>query len=385
MVQQQVQVHGSTIAVAYEVESNVVSALGGDAGSELRARLDAINGISTPEDAERASKNFQGLTKGLVAEIKDLTQSFALRYWIIDNSGSMSTADGHKVIIDSKGLPVSVQCSRFDELASTLTWHADVADAMGAWTQFRLVNAAIGCPETVTIGSASSKAGGVKRLQQISRSMPLGKTPLCAAVRGVVAEVSEVSAALKAAGKRALVVIASDGEATDGDVSEALKPLADLPVSVVVRLCTDDARFVKYWNAIDDDLELELDVLDDVTGEAEEVGKVNGWLCYSPFLQRLREFGSHVKIIDLLDERALSMFEIRQFVIYLLGDEVETALPHPDAEPAAFRSAVEELLSFEELQWDPLSCKKAPWVDVQRLATKGPVTKPRRKSAPQNR
>ena len=40
----------------------------------------------------------------------------------------------------------------------------------------------------------------------------------------------------------------SDGAATDGDVSEAMKPLQNLPVWVVVRLCTDDDSVVQYWN-----------------------------------------------------------------------------------------------------------------------------------------
>ena len=59
-------------------------------------------------------------------------------------------------------------------------------------------------------------------------------------------------------------VIASDGEATDGDIAAALRPLRDLPAWVVVRLCTDDDRVVQYWNEIDEDLELDMDVLDRV-------------------------------------------------------------------------------------------------------------------------
>ena len=47
-------------------------------------------------------------------------------------------------------------------------------------------------------------------------------------------------AALRAAGQRIVIVIASDGAATDGDIAAAMKPLQTLPVWVVVRLCTDD-------------------------------------------------------------------------------------------------------------------------------------------------
>ena len=42
---------------------------------------------------------------------------------------------------------------------------------------------------------------------------------------------------------------------------------------VVVRLCTDDERIFAYWNGVDADLEFDLDVIDDWTGEADEVRK----------------------------------------------------------------------------------------------------------------
>ena len=69
------------------------------------------------------------------------------------------------------------------------------------------------------------------------------------------------------------VVIATDGEASDGDVTAALKPLEKLPVLLVLRLCTDDEIVTKYWNEVDKQLELEVDVLDDLCAETSEVSK----------------------------------------------------------------------------------------------------------------
>ena len=50
-----------------------------------------------------------------------------------------------------------------------------------------------------------------------------------------------------------------------------MRLLQDLPVWVVIRLCTDDDNVVKFWNNIDGEVKLDMDVLDDPLGEAREV------------------------------------------------------------------------------------------------------------------
>jgi hypothetical protein len=110
---------------------------------------------------------------------------------------------------------------------------------------------------------------------------------------------------LRAAGQKAALIIATDGESSDGDVAAALRPLSQLPVWVVVRLCTDESNVVEYWNNVDSQIELEMDVLDDYIGEADEIFKVNPWLTYGEPLHRLRELGVSMKEIDLLDEKIL--------------------------------------------------------------------------------
>ena len=42
-----------------------------------------------------------------------------------------------------------------------------------------------------------------------------------------------VAPALESKGKKACVVIITDGEASDGDLLEAMKPLDDLPVLIL--------------------------------------------------------------------------------------------------------------------------------------------------------
>ena len=51
----------------------------------------------------------------------------------------------------------------------------------------------------------------------------------------------------------------------------AMRPLEQLPVWVVIRLCTDEDKMVNYWNNIDSAIELNMDVIDDPHGEAKEI------------------------------------------------------------------------------------------------------------------
>lgn len=69
---------------------------------------------------------------------------------------------------------------------------------------------------------------------------------MCRHIREVTAEITAVAPALRAAGQKACVIIATDGKASDGDLAAALRPLRDLPCFVVVRLCTDQDYVVKY-------------------------------------------------------------------------------------------------------------------------------------------
>jgi hypothetical protein len=137
-----------------------------------------------------------------------------------------------------------------------------------------------------------------------------GGTPLCRHIREVTAEIREQAPALLREGKKAVLIIATDGEASDGDVREALKPLKELPVFIVLRFCTNEDRIINLWNDIETELELNMDVLDDFFGEAREVNKLNSWLNYGEPLHRMREFGVILKEFDKVDESLLSASEM---------------------------------------------------------------------------
>lgn len=62
--------------------------------------------------------------------------------------------------------------------------------------------------------------------------------------------------------------------------------MGKLPVYVVIRLCTNEKAVIKYWDDIDGQLELDIDVLDDLIGESEQVAAHNSWLTYSMHIHR---------------------------------------------------------------------------------------------------
>ena len=57
-------------------------------------------------------------------------------------------------------------------------------------------------------------------------------------------------------------------------------PLVPIPIR-------SDEKIVQYWNEIDSRLEIDLEVLDDVFGEADEVTEKNSWLTYTDSIQVL--------------------------------------------------------------------------------------------------
>ena len=151
---------------------------------------------------------------------------------------------------------------------------------------------------------------GFRNLMNALDRSPAGGTPLCRHINEIVAQIRTMEPHLRQTGEKVVVIIATDGESSDGDIAQAMSPLQSLPVIVVIRLCTDDDRVCDYWNNIDSQIELEIDVLDDLFGEAKEVTSSNPWLTYGEPIHRLREGGIPVKEFDLLDEAKLTPLQI---------------------------------------------------------------------------
>ena len=68
------------------------------------------------EEQVKALKK-QGFTEGLALSLSENKTNFPLRIWVLDNSGSMQNADGHRIIpTRNKNDLMIVGCTRWEEI-----------------------------------------------------------------------------------------------------------------------------------------------------------------------------------------------------------------------------------------------------------------------------
>ena len=341
----------------------------------------------------------QGFTIGLAEALSTMKQSFPLRIWILDNSGSMQEADGQRLVETSKKTQVKfISSTRWEELRECANYHLQLAALLEAPTTFRLLNdpgagiangnhhhsffvASCTSQQQFTVADSittaiSTQIQNAHRILQNTR--PSGVTPLTDHILDIHRGISSMAPLLRARGQRVVITIATDGLPTDAqgnsgsyeqkEFVEALRTLEQLPIWLVIRLCTKAKHVVEFYNTLDEQLELSMEVLDDFVAEASEVHEKNPWLNYALPLHRMREFGFHDRILDMLEERPLTRGELRDMALLLFGkSSVDGLLPDPAANWTLFLKALQRLQSHEDQQWNPISKKLSPWINVKKL------------------
>ena len=247
-----------------------------------------------------------------------------LTIWIVDNSASMRARDGRKLVrTQSQDDVRHVSCTRMEELKETVAYHAQMAALLEAPTKFLMLNGSDdgAYPQELSIAERGSEwiDDDMEHFSEnFARVRPKGATPLTNHLLRIYHSLLNTPTEGKI-----VLVLATDGKPTDtlGFVApsvdrhfeKALKQLQS-KAWIVIRLCTNDDTILKYYQKLDDELELSLEVLDDYTDEAKEVYQFNPWLTYSLCLHRCREMGMscHPKFrfLDWLDERPLARNEI---------------------------------------------------------------------------
>ena len=335
-------------------------------------------------ESEISALQDQGFTGGLAKTLTDNNASFPLRIWVVDNSGSMRIADGHRIVETSKSRDIKlVDCTRWSEIQQTVEYHAQMAHLLKAPTVFRLLNdpGRVVGSQQFSIGengSADIDHDLAVALQTIKNVSPGGVTPLTEHLQEIRSNILTMDQSLRRDGtKVAIIVLATDGLPTDSQglcdnstkfaFKEAMRSMEGLPVWIIVRLCTDEDDVVEFYNNLDAQLELSIEVLNDFTQEAKEVCAKNAWLNYTLPLHQCREMGYYNRPFDLLDERLLSPDELREFLFLLFGAENFDGVPDPQADWKGFVKGIQAIVSREKKQWNPVTKKLGPWVDVVKM------------------
>merc|ERR1712038_178320 len=112
-------------------------------------------------------------------------------------------------------------------------------------------------------------------------------------------------------------------------------------------------HIVNFYNDLDKQLELSIEVLDNYTDEATEMHDSNPWLNYTLQLHRMREMGFQKRLFDVLDERPLTLAELEEFCLMLFGEEKMANVPNPERDFKMFCKDVKKLAKSVPKQWHP--------------------------------
>jgi len=343
-----------------------VGRLGRKSDAKHQKRVMAYRAMDTP----------WGLSNMLAQEDPGL----ALRVFLLDNSGSTSSSDGHVLERSRGGQFKAAPSTRWDEICAMALAHAEWNARAGVRSEFLLLNPP--CPQDPQEGrdfvavdpGAGDAPRQVARLAGVLRDNgPRGVTPLTSRLRQLCGRLQhEVSG-----GRRIMLTIVTDGLPTadgngqctnrdrDAFVQELRTFTSTFNAFVVIRLATDEDSAIKYYNRIDEELELPLDILDDLRGEAQEVHDCgNGWLTYTPLIHRVREGGCLEKTFDLLDERALQLPEIAKVLEFLFQEAQDAPFPRNARE--LYRMASQAVASAPLVYDGRRDCMSPP-VDLKRL------------------
>lgn len=124
-------------------------------------------------------------------------------------------------------------------MSEALLFLAEISEAYKVPSEFRLLNGA----DPVVVGLDDGN-DSFQFLQDALAESPAGPTPLCTHIASVVEAITSIADELRANGQKAAVIIATDGESSDGNVADALRPLTN--VSHLLLLWTECSNAVCF-------------------------------------------------------------------------------------------------------------------------------------------
>jgi hypothetical protein len=299
-------------------------------------------------------------------------QDIALRVYILDNSGSMNAGDGHVLKEMGQGHFQTYPGTRWEEVQDMAVrqarWNAD----LGVPCEFVLLNSP--SPSAPMDGRdlvrVDARKGNTKMQIEtlrdlLQRTHPSSGTPLTERLNDFRRRLRQSAPDLQE--KKLMLNIVTDGlpNGTKTVFVAAIRGLAqEYQVNITVRLCTDEDSVQQFFDQVDKEVELSLDILDDLRGEARNIFAHNPWLTYSPTLHMVREAGTLSKLLDWIDERPLAPVEVGLCSQIFLRRPEQAPYPR---EPDAFLAAVEKDLAVAPLVFCPRLGRMAPVLNFQAL------------------
>jgi len=323
-----------------------------------------------------------GLPQGIFSTVSRNYRSCDSRLWLIDNSASMKELDSHLIGGSIDTIRKKDNVSRWEELRECVAFHAKMAARCWIPTKFWLVND----PGRTLAGMQQfslcwkTPKDITSEMNQVRTIMTtagphLPKNPLAHQIRSVHRGISKEESRLSSQRKHVTFVISTQGVPTDRhgktgpavlrDCEQAFSSLSKLPVKIVLRICTDDSKVMDIYNLFDSKMN-GCDVLDDYWAESIEVYLHNPWLAYGIGIHRMREAGLAWGLVDILDERPLSLHEIHRFCKSLFLGEDSHSLPQPRVW-TDFMEGLKDLLDKETEVWNPVLNKRTPWINLSKL------------------
>jgi len=318
-----------------------------------------------------------GVPRPLAVELAKEDQCIGLRIYLLDNSGSMHAMDGNLLTVLPGGKTEQRGCTRWEEICSFAQEHAKWNLSTGVPAEFMLLNSPNHCAGTEPhegtdyLRVDNTKPAAVDDLTRLLRnSPPRGGTPITARLREIGARIQAEVSDLASKGQIVYLTLATDGLPTtingqrdSSNMVEELKRMANtLPVQMVIRLCTDDAEVVEFYNRVDEEYELPLDILDDFESEAKEIASAgNDFFVYTPIIHRIREAGTLYKLLDNIDEQKFNQLEVRKMVELLSPGFASSG------DDRAFVAQCQELIGKRSAVFDPISGVMKPFLDIRKL------------------
>lgn len=248
---------------------------------------------------------------GLINFFISSANKVAIRYFIYDDSGSMTSFDATRFVNG-----ISIPSTRWDELKDVMKFHIKIANRGLINTKMFFLN-----DDAIHVGITKCNEESLVSKLNVMKG---GMTPLCRTIRNIIEEVSPHFDRIRQSEKEIELVICTDGVSSDGYVGEELFKLRNLPIRIVLRLCTNEQKIVDYWNEIDKTFDLKLDIIDDYISEARQIQDLNPRFCYGYPLHQLREYGFSDPLIDHIDEMRLNDDQLETLRYMILGRDEDT-------------------------------------------------------------